>query len=112
MPIRRITGFTLYEALPFAPDRDRRLGPEASDEYDRLMASLRLPQSDQAPGASGKPTLVDGRGQRFAVYLDLDGDGQIRVGGKIIRDRWAAYSFGKNGKDEHGDGDDIASWKR
>jgi hypothetical protein len=55
--------------------------------------------------------LVDPWGRPYRIVLDTNYDNQINLGGQFISMPVAIWSMGKNGRDESGAGDAIASWK-
>jgi type II secretory pathway pseudopilin PulG len=58
--------------------------------------------------------LTDSWGNRFNFAFDGDGDGAVLLSGKAgnaVPESVAVWSDGINGKDDNGNGDDIASWK-
>lgn len=99
-----------YGFLPF-PDHpeDREF---LASQYDELVADLRggNPRQIRFLERAGDGHL-DPWGHRPKVLLDSNGDGQISIDGVAVAERVLIYSFGKNGVDEGGAGDDIASWK-
>ena len=54
---------------------------------------------------------VDPWGNPYRIFLDVDEDGVIQVGSVRLTNSMAVWSKGRNGIDETGEGDDIASWK-
>jgi hypothetical protein len=98
-----------YGEFPFAGDgsEDIVLLPRQYDELILLLAGgnprkLRFLAEDD---------FVDYWGNRFQILLDTDGNGQVRINDDIVSERILVYSFGQNGTDEKGAGDDIASWR-
>lgn len=58
--------------------------------------------------------LWDPWGHPYQIRLDTDNDESIAdpfaPGTRVLGHRILVYSFGKNGKDDHGKGDDVKSW--
>jgi len=54
--------------------------------------------------------VVDTKGNPFHFALDADGDGEVEINGKVIPQRIAIWSYGENGKNEFGEGDDLRTW--
>lgn len=53
-------------------------------------------------------------GNNFNIALDVDGDGLIRIGKKLLKDRYLVWSSGPDGVNDFCEGDDIyygARWK-
>lgn len=75
------------------------------------------PATAPAPSADGR-TLTDlykskdnKYGKRLGVAFDLDGNNSVYLNGKIFNGKVFVWSYGKNNRNEWGDGDDVASWK-
>ncbi|MFZ2657561.1 MAG: hypothetical protein WAX69_21680 [Victivallales bacterium] len=64
-----------------------------------------------APGNYRKLGFVDTWSQRFNIYLDLNYDNKVKIGGKEETGTVFVYSSGPNRNDETGRVDDICSWK-
>ena len=56
-------------------------------------------------------TFVDGWHRPFHVVADWNMNGELLIGKGSITNTVVAWSNGKNGVNEFGEGDDIASWK-
>jgi hypothetical protein len=57
------------------------------------------------------PDLLDAWGRPLHVVFAPRGSGSVRVGDNVIPGRVAVWSNGANGRNEYGEGDDIAGWK-
>jgi prepilin-type N-terminal cleavage/methylation domain-containing protein len=74
------------------------------------------PTAAPAPSANGR-TLTDAYkspeneyGKRLGIAFDLDGNDKVIINGKILNGQVFIWSFGKNNKNEWGNGDDVTSW--
>jgi len=91
-------------------------------DYDRLIAIL----ANQSPentkkltflvpntGKDGRPICKDPWGSDFMVILSSSSTIQVGTGGigETVYNNVAVWSKGPNRIDDHGSGDDIASWK-
>ena len=73
------------------------------------------PATAPAPSAAGR-TLTDPYkssdnkfGKRLGIAFDLDGNNKVVLDGNILNGQVFIWSYGKNGKNEWGDGDDVTS---
>jgi len=124
-----ITAIRMYEAqygyLPWATGVDRSFGEANSAEHDLVMELLTcedINNDGEVTGnkrnirllevhmRNGVPAVVDRWGTSFTLLLDLDYDGRVTFDRRKIEGGVHAYSFGKNGVDDRGEGDDIRSW--
>jgi hypothetical protein len=55
------------------------------------------------------PIIEDLNNQPYQIYLDVNWDNKIEFYDQIIEDRILIYSYGLNGKDEKGKGDDLST---
>ncbi len=93
---------SLIELLTVIP------GPEHNKKHSTNKKLLRF---IDAPAKYSETGYVDPWGQRFNIYLDLNYDDKVAIGGKEEAGTVFVYSSGPNKIDEEGGGDDICSWK-
>ena len=84
----------------------RRVTDESTKYNPRSIKYLE-PQN----GLSKNGEYLDPWRNPYHISIDLDYDNQIEIGGRVISNTVAAWSSGPNGINEHGDGDDIATWE-
>jgi len=96
-----------------------KLSPSSGEEVDikALMAILEgknaRNQKYYAGGGSGiefNGIPADPWAQLLHIAIDLNGDGSVQVGDQQLPGPCAVWSSGRNKVNEHGTGDDVASW--
>jgi hypothetical protein len=118
---------TTYGELPWAnSDSDMIFGDSNKAEYNMLfdlLSSVDGPGPEH-PRNARKIRFIDidaayqhkgfaeSWGNRFKIYLDTNYDGKISLGNKAFNTDVLVYSYGKNGKDDNGQNDDICSWEK
>jgi prepilin-type N-terminal cleavage/methylation domain-containing protein len=83
-------------------------GPDADSVVSSTFRPCKLLDVSAEYATKG---YLDPFGNRMAVVMDLNYDKTCTVDGEDILSMVAIYSFGRNGEDENGAGDDICSWK-
>ena len=79
---------------------------------DSDLANRRNIQLLDPPSSFESKGYLDPWDNRFVVLMDRDYDKKITIGtDPVINKQVAVYSFGPDGEDDDGGGDDIASWK-
>lgn len=103
-----------YGHLPFG-DPKKETDIVLNDNEDSILQAILT--GDNARGTIFLDPRPDGGKyldpwkQRYRVILDTNYDGKIVLNGKEVKKHVLVYSTGKNGIDEHGDGDDVVSWR-
>lgn len=95
--------------LQFLTKVDMTAGDAAS--LDISTGNTRNTVFLDAPNDFATKGYVDPWENRYAVALDLNYDGAVTINGTALNGSVFIYSFGPNGTDDNGSGDDICSWK-
>ena len=80
-------------------------------DYEALCKELSERHDSQSAYLTRPCPLRDLWGNLYQIQLDRDGDGSVRINGKLLSSPIAIWSYGPNGVNEYGEGDDIASWR-
>lgn len=117
---------TTYGELPWShQDTDKIFGDANIVEYNtfiELLTSSPGPNTEHVtntrkirfldvPPNYQEKGFTDAWGKPFKVILDTNYDMGILIEDKVVNGNILVYSYGKNGKDENGENDDIGSWK-
>lgn len=103
-----------YEAYTGALPIVSSTSEEQPSEQVIVHLSTRSAQSEPVLDIGSGPTDAVGRvldywGHPYHIALDVDGNGVIIIGHRLVRQRVFVWSDGKNGVNEYGLGDDFVA---
>lgn len=104
-----LIGVLPFTRVPYA--KEDPLTEEEDVIFQKVLSGDNMKRKTFLPPRSDGSRYVDPWGRRYRIWLDHDYDGMIVFNGRKFKDIVIVYSFGENGQDELGAGDDVCSWR-